>query len=60
MIANAVLSILLSAVSYAAANPILSVMNINGEILKESVLYFRIRMIFIIFTALANCICAVL
>lgn len=35
-------------------------MNINGEILKEAVLYFRIRMIFIIFTALANCICAVL
>lgn len=60
MIANAVLSIFLSVVSYAAANPILSIMNINGEILKEAVLYFRIRMIFIVFTALTNCICAVL
>lgn len=53
-------SLFLSGVSFVAAYPLLRLMHIEGKILELAVLYFRIRMGFIMFTALTGCITAVL
>ena len=60
IISMAVFSFFLSAVLLFAAPYLLSAMNLDGNILACGVLYFRIRILFLFFTAATNCLTAVL
>lgn len=53
-------SVLISAIMYFLAEPILSVMNLRGKILEMGVTYFKIRIVFLLFTGLINVITAIL
>ncbi len=54
------LTALLSATAAVLAEPLLSLMNIEGEILAQAVLYFRIRCGFLLTTAVTTCCTATL
>lgn len=60
VVSAAAISALISLVLYIAAKPVLGLMNVEGEILNSAALYFKIRIAFLVFTALTNCITAVL
>lgn len=60
MLAALFFSLVLAGVSWGAAYPLLRLMHIGGSVLEQAVLYFRIRMGCILFTALTGCITATL
>lgn len=58
--ATALFSFAVSLFFCLTAAPVLSLMNLDGEILNSAALYFKIRMVFLCFTGFTNCLTAVM
>lgn len=60
LIINIILPILLSIIFFFSAPALLGIMNVSGSILEESIVYFKIRCLFLIFQALTTYLTGVL
>lgn len=60
IISTAILSLILSVILFFSAPYLLATMNIENNVLKYGIMYFRIRILFLFFTSGTNCITAVL